>query len=65
MMFAIDMVSAERVQKVVDKCLEYGLITFWFLSHPNSFRLSPPLTISEKEIIEAGELILKAIKATS
>lgn len=65
MMFAIDMVSAVRVQKVVDKCLEYGLITFWFLSHPNSFRLSPPLTISEKEIIEAGELILKAIKATS
>jgi acetylornithine/succinyldiaminopimelate/putrescine aminotransferase len=64
MMFAIDMISEERVQKVVDKCLEYGLITFWFLSHPNSFRLSPPLIITEEETIEAGELILKAIEET-
>lgn len=64
LMFAIDMVSDKRVQKVVDKCLENGLITFWFLSHPNSFRLSPPLTISEEEIIQAGEKILAAIIAT-
>ena len=65
LMFAIDMHSEERVQKVVDKCLELGLITFWFLSHPNSFRLSPPLTISFEQIEEAGRLILKAIQDTS
>ena len=65
MMFAIDMEDDNRVQKVVDKCLDLGLITFWFLSHPNSFRLSPPLTISKAQIEEAGELILRAIKETS
>jgi acetylornithine/succinyldiaminopimelate/putrescine aminotransferase len=64
MMFAIDMVSEARVQKVVDKCLKDGLITFWFLSHPNSFRLSPPLTITNEEIKKAGEQILAAINAT-
>jgi acetylornithine/succinyldiaminopimelate/putrescine aminotransferase len=64
MMFAIDMVSEARVQKVVDKCLKDGLITFWFLSHPNSFRLSPPLTITNEEIKKAGEQILAAIIAT-
>lgn len=64
MMFAFDMCSFERVEKVVHKCLEYGLISFWFLSHPYSFRLSPPLTITRKEIINAGEIILKAIRDT-
>jgi acetylornithine/N-succinyldiaminopimelate aminotransferase len=64
MMFALDMESFERVEKVVQKCLEYGLISFWFLSHPYSFRLSPPLTITKKEIIAAGEIIQKAIRET-
>jgi acetylornithine/succinyldiaminopimelate/putrescine aminotransferase len=65
MFFAIDMVSAERVAKVVQRCLSFGLITFWFLSHPNSFRLAPPLTITEQEIDKAGALILRAIQETS
>lgn len=65
MMFAFDMESTDRVAKVVDRCLQKGLITFWFLSHPYSFRLSPPLNISEEEIILAGNLILEAIQETS
>jgi acetylornithine/N-succinyldiaminopimelate aminotransferase len=64
MMFAFDMVSFERVELVVKRCLELGLISFWFLSHPYSFRLSPPLTITEEEIIKAGNIILKAIRDT-
>ena len=64
MMFAFDMESFERVEKVVKKCLEKGLISFWFLSHPYSFRLSPPLTITEQEIREAAEIILSAIEET-
>jgi acetylornithine/N-succinyldiaminopimelate aminotransferase len=64
MMFAFDMVSAERVSKVVHACLERGLISFWFLSHPYSFRLSPPLNISEEEINQAGKIILEALEAT-
>lgn len=64
MMFAFDMESTERVAKVVDKCLEYGLISFWFLSHPYSFRLSPPLNITEEEILKASNIILKAIGET-
>ncbi|MDG1428989.1 MAG: aspartate aminotransferase family protein [Crocinitomicaceae bacterium] len=65
MMFAFDMVSTERVAKVVDKCLEKGLISFWFLSHPNSFRLSPPLTITNGEIRQAGQIVLEAISETA
>ena len=64
MMYAFDMVSFERVEKVVKRCLEKGLISFWFLSHPYSFRLSPPLTISEEEIREAAKIIRDAIDET-
>lgn len=64
MMYAFDMESFERVEKVVKRCLEKGLISFWFLSHPYSFRLSPPLTITEEEIRKAGAIILEAIEAT-
>lgn len=64
MMFAFDMVSAERVEKVVMKCMEKGLLSFWFLSHPYSFRLSPPLTISEQEIRLAASIINQVIEET-
>lgn len=65
MLFAFDMESFERVEKVVKRCLEKGLISFWFLSHPYSFRLSPPLNISEEEILKAGQNILEAIAETA
>ena len=64
MMFAFDMISFERVEKVVKRCLDKGLISFWFLSQPNSFRLSPPLNINEEEIRLAAEIIISSIQET-
>lgn len=64
MLFACDMESFERVEKVVQECLNRGLISFWFLSHPYSFRLSPPLNITEEQIREAASIIRAAIQAT-
>jgi acetylornithine/succinyldiaminopimelate/putrescine aminotransferase len=58
--FAIDMESAEAVKKVVEYCLEHGVITFWFLSCPWSFRIAPPLIISESEIEESCSVIMEA-----
>lgn len=60
-MFAFDMESADQVAKVVEECLKKGVLTFWFLSHPYSFRLSPPLTISKDEAIHAIEVIKSVI----
>jgi acetylornithine/N-succinyldiaminopimelate aminotransferase len=60
LMFAIDLASPEEVNAVVNQCLHDGLITFWFLSHPYSFRLSPPLNISTEECEKAVNIILKA-----
>jgi acetylornithine/N-succinyldiaminopimelate aminotransferase len=61
MMFAIDMENDEVVAKVVKNCLEEGLISFWFLSHPSSFRLSPPLNISMEEVKKSVRIILKSL----
>jgi 4-aminobutyrate aminotransferase-like enzyme len=44
--------------------MEKGLITFWFLSHPYSFRLSPPLNITDEELTKAADLILAAMEET-
>ncbi|OJJ22184.1 aspartate aminotransferase family protein [marine bacterium AO1-C] len=57
LMLAIDLPSQEITQQVVTKCLERGIITFWFLSNPASFRLAPPLTITTQEIETACEVI--------
>ncbi len=59
--FAIDLESEEIVQHVVERCLSKGLITFWFLSCPWSFRIAPPLTISESELAEAVDILLWAL----
>lgn len=61
--FAIDMESPEKVRRVVENCLKNGLIAFWFLSCPSSFRIAPPLTISDEELEEACHIMLAAFDA--
>jgi acetylornithine/succinyldiaminopimelate/putrescine aminotransferase len=61
LLFAIDFETAEEVNKIVENAKQKGVICYWFLSHPNSFRIAPPLTISEPEVREACSLILEAI----
>lgn len=64
LLFAIDFESAERVNAIVEKGKELGVICYWFLSHPHSFRIAPPLTITEAEIEESCALILQAIESS-
>ena len=61
LMFAIDFESADIVTKIVLKAKELGVICYWFLSHPDSFRIAPPLTITKKQIEESCQTILMAI----
>jgi acetylornithine/succinyldiaminopimelate/putrescine aminotransferase len=62
LMFAIDFDDEETVNRIVNHCKENGVICYWFLSHPYSFRIAPPLTISENEIRDACDVILNAIE---
>lgn len=65
LLFAIDFDSGDRVNRIVQRGKELGVITYWFLSHPHSFRIAPPLTITTAEIQKACGLILQAIRETA
>lgn len=62
LLFAFDFDSPETVNNIVNKAKEKGVICYWFLSHPNSFRIAPPLTITEEEIEKACTIIFDAIE---
>jgi 4-aminobutyrate aminotransferase-like enzyme len=61
LLFAIDFDSAEVVSRIVEAGKALGIICYWFLSHPNSFRIAPPLTITGDQIRESCTLIRAAI----
>ncbi len=61
LLFAFDFETEEVVNKIVQYAKEHGVICYWFLSHPNSFRIAPPLTITEEEIKKSCTVILDAI----
>jgi acetylornithine/succinyldiaminopimelate/putrescine aminotransferase len=62
LMMAVEFEDARTVERIVNRCLKEGIITFWFLSTANSFRLAPPLIISRKQIIETSGKILSVIE---
>lgn len=61
MFFAIELASPDAVQEVVEECQANGVLSFWFLSCPESFRIAPPLNISDEDIRKGAEVIRTAI----
>jgi acetylornithine/N-succinyldiaminopimelate aminotransferase len=57
LILSVELDSEELTRKVVEKSLENGLILFYFLFTKTSFRITPPLTISEEEIIKGCKII--------
>ena len=57
LMLAIEFDNEELAKEVVEKSLDNGLILFYFLFTKTAVRITPPLTISEKEIIKGCEII--------
>lgn len=60
--YAVELKSAERVPKVISRLMENGVIVDWFLYHPLSFRIAPPLIISDDVIEKACSVINEALK---
>jgi acetylornithine/succinyldiaminopimelate/putrescine aminotransferase len=61
LMFAVDLKSEDEVGKLFDFCLMKGVIIYRFLSSPSSFRMSPPLTISQEELELGMKVILEGL----
>jgi acetylornithine/N-succinyldiaminopimelate aminotransferase len=61
LMMALEFESFDRCKKVIDQCIEKGVLTDWFLFAPNCLRIAPPLTITEEEIREACQIIMEVL----
>ena len=61
LMLALELESFELNKNIIDRCINNGIITDWFLHCSNAMRLAPPLIITADEIKKACEIILEAI----
>jgi acetylornithine/N-succinyldiaminopimelate aminotransferase len=58
---AIEFDSFETNKKVIDTCIQEGILTDWFLFASNCLRISPPLIISEEEIKKVSFILLSSL----
>ncbi len=63
LLMAVEFDSFATNKKIIDLCIQEGVLTDWFLFAPQCMRISPPLTISEEQIIRACEVICRAAGA--
>ncbi len=61
LMIALQLDNYAHVKRVIDRCIEQGVITDWFLFNDSSIRIAPPLTIDENQIREACLVIVNAL----
>ena len=61
LLLSVEFESYEQNKTIIDKCIENGVITDWFLFNSHSMRIAPPLTITEEEIKSACSTILQCI----
>ncbi len=63
LMMAVEFDSFDTLKKIIDRAIELGVVTDWFLFCDNSMRIAPPLTITTEEIKKACKMILQAINS--
>ena len=54
---AVEFDSFETNKKIIDACIDAGVMTDWFLFASNCLRISPPLNISDEQISKVCEII--------
>ena len=62
LMLALILKKPDLTKKLVEGCLNNGLILFYLLFEPKAVRITPPLTISENEIKKGCKIILRELE---
>jgi acetylornithine/succinyldiaminopimelate/putrescine aminotransferase len=65
LMMAAEFESFEVLKQIIDRALDLGVLTDWFLYCDNSMRIAPPLIITYEQIDEVCELLIKAMDSPS
>lgn len=63
LLMAAEFDGYDRTKRVIDRCIEMGLLTDWFLFAPHCMRIAPPLIISDEQIEAACRIIRSACDA--
>jgi acetylornithine/succinyldiaminopimelate/putrescine aminotransferase len=63
LMIALQLDNYTHVKRVIDRCIDNGIILDWFLFNDSSIRIAPPLTITDEQIKEACQVILESLAA--
>lgn len=61
LMLALIMETPEMANEVILKCKDKNLILFWLLFEPRAIRITPPLTISNAEIIAGCSILTQVL----
>ena len=61
LLIAVEFDSFETNKAIIDRCIENGVLTDWFLFNDKSLRIAPPLIITKEEIKMACKVILEVI----
>ena len=63
LLMAVEFGSFARLKPIIDRAIELGLLTDWFLFCDTAMRIAPPLTITHEQIDEACDRLFAAIDA--
>ncbi len=58
---AVEFEDAELNMKIINGCIQNGIITDWFLHCPTAMRIAPPLIITNKELRAALKVIIEIL----
>ncbi len=61
LMLAVELESFTQNKLVIDKLIEQGIVTDWFLFAPHCLRIAPPLIITEEQMVDACQSIMDVI----
>lgn len=61
LLLAVELGESEKLYRLMELFKEVGIMSDWFLYCDTAFRISPPLTISEEEILKSAALICEAL----
>lgn len=61
LMLAAQFDSFAQLEKIIAGCIDEGVIVDWFLFCDNAMRIAPPLTISDQQITEVCDTILRVL----
>lgn len=63
LLLAVELGSSEKMYSVMEKLLQAGYMSDWFLFCDTAFRISPPLTISKEEVLKCCNDIITILKS--